>query len=108
MADRLKMICLNRTRPTTAPRVTVEEHIQQLREHDENFLEYAAEDAIVLWGILRGEAVTAVNEEKDLVGDRNRRRDHWFGLDVFQTALKLARQERQMPLWMCSKIQLDD
>ncbi len=57
MDERLSLICLNRMRPVTAPRVTVEERVRQLREHNENFLEYAAEDAIALWGILRGEAV---------------------------------------------------
>ncbi len=107
MDERLSQICLNRTRPATAPRVTVEERVWQLREHNENIMEYAAEDAIVLWGILRGEAV-AVNEREDLVGDRNRKQQHWFGLDFFQTTLKIARQEMPMPLWMCGKIQLDD
>ncbi len=76
MAERLSLICLNHMRPATAPRVTVEERVRQLREHDENFLEYAAEDAIILWGILRGEAVT-VDEQEDLIGDSSRKREHW-------------------------------
>ncbi len=107
MADRLKLICLNRTRPASAPRVTIEERVRQLREHHKNFMEYSAEDAIMLWGILRGEAVT-VNEKEDLIRDRQRKQQHWFSLDFFQIALKIARQEMQMPLWMCGKIQLDD
>ncbi len=69
MADRLKLICLNHTRPPSALRVTVQERVRQLRDHHENFMEYAREDAIMLWGILRGEAVT-IDDKEDLLGDR--------------------------------------
>ncbi len=107
MADRLKMICLNRTRPESAPRVTIGERLVQLRDHHGNFMEYAGEDAIALWGILRGEATT-VNINEDLVAGKRNVERHWFGQDFFLIALRIAQQEMQMPIWMCRKIMLDD
>ncbi len=70
-------------------------------------MDYTGEDAIALWGILRGQAVM-VDENEDLIRDRRQRCQHWFDLDFLQIALKIARQDMQMPIWMCGKIMLDD
>ncbi len=87
MACNLQNMCWNMSRPANMPCLLWQQRVDLLHNTHENFITYAAQDAVVLPDVLRGMATT-VNDPDELCADSAMRQKNWTGLMFLQWALR--------------------